>query len=138
MIKVSCKLPNYLTVMDLDRKTIKKGLRRVARLVQQSSKRLISPKRRSKPGEYPGRDTGLMRRNVKVVMSKKRDKLWARVQVSTLPNSFFYPAVLASGKKDHTLLPRKNFIGDAQDLTRHQTDPIIDDAISDSLKVWKQ
>lgn len=138
MIKFSCKLPKYLTVMDLDRKTMKKGLRRAARLVQQQSKRLISPKRRSKPGEYPGRDTGLMRRNVKVVMAKRKNRLWSRVEVSTLPDSFFYPAVLAYGKRNHTLLPRKNFIGDAQDLTKDQTEPIIEQAITDSLKVWRR
>ncbi len=137
MINISLQMPShFLKVADLDKQIMRKGLRRASRIVQQTSKRLIAPKRRSKPGEYPGRDTGLMRRNVKVVVSKRPGKHWARVQVSKLPNSFFYPAVLAAGKKNKTLLPRKNFIGDAQDLTKHQTEPIIMDAIRDSLKVW--
>jgi hypothetical protein len=137
MINVSVHMSSqFLKVADLDKAILRKGLRRASRIVQQTSKRLITPKRRSKPGEYPGRDTGLMRRNVKVVVSKRPGKFWARVQVSTLPNSFFYPAVLSAGRKDHKLLSRKNFIGDAQELTKNQTEPIIRDAIRDSLKVW--
>lgn len=139
LVHVEYNLPKNLDVMDLDKKVVKKGLRRASRIVQQTSKRLIAPKRRSKPGEYPGRDTGRMRRHVKVIYSKKPYTMWSRVQVSSFEDKhMFYPAVLAYGKKNHTLLPRRNFIADAQDQTRAQTDPIIEKAVWDALKVWRK
>ena len=136
MISINCKLPKHIDVMDLDKKIIKAGLRQASRIVQQTSKRLITSKRRSKPGEYPGRDTGLMRRNVKVVMSKRPTRLWSRVEVSTLKDSFFYPAVLAAGSEKRNILPRRNFIGDALEQTKDQTSRIIENALVKSLKVW--
>lgn len=135
--KVSVKLPGKFSQMEFDRKTVMKGLKQASRLTQQLSKRLISDKRRSKAGEYPGRNTGRMRRNVKVVNAKRKDRLWSRVQVSTLKDSFFYPAVLNYGRRDHTLEPRKNFIADAQQQLKSTTDAIIEDACWSALKVWK-
>lgn len=136
--KVSLKLPGKWAQMEFDRKIIMKGLKQASRLTQQLSKRLISPKRRSKPGEYPGRNTGRMRRNVKVVNAKRRDRLWSRVEVASFKEDvMFYPAVLNYGRKDHKLEPRKNFIADAQAQLKKTTDAIIEDACWDALKVWK-
>ncbi len=137
LVKVECAFPKNFTRLDFDRKTVMKGLRKASRVVANQSKKLVAPKRRSKPGEYPGRDTGRMRRNIKVVSAKKREHFWTRVQVSSFKDKhFFYPAVLAAGKKNRTLLPRRNFIADAQTQTIHQTEPVINQAVWDALKVW--
>ena len=136
-VSVSCDFPKNFDHLDFDRKTVMQGLRKASRIVANQSKKLVAPKRRSKPGEYPGRDTGRMRRNVKVVSAKKKERFWTRVQVSSLKDHFFYPAVLAAGKKNRTLLPRRNFIADAQTQTIHTTEPIIQKAVWNALKVWK-
>ena len=105
---VGIKMPKGLDVMDFDRKIVMTGLKKASKIVQQQSKKLISAKGPSKAGEYPGRNTGRMRRHVRIKNSKRKDHLWSRVQVSTIEDSFFYPAVLNYGRKDGRLKPRKN------------------------------
>lgn len=142
LVNCQIKLPKGLDVFDLDRKVVMKGLKQASKIVQQHSKRLISTKGPSKVGQYPGKNTGRMRRHVKVVSSKKKHRLWSRVQVASIEGSFFYPAVLNYGrgadKRGGALLPRRNFIADAGEATSVQTSRIIDRACTEAIKIWKK
>ncbi|MDO5352014.1 MAG: hypothetical protein Q4E81_04185 [Succinatimonas sp.] len=111
-----------------------KGLRESSKLVKQQSKKLISKKKVSKPGELPGRRTGRMRRAIKTMSSRQKYKFWSVAQVCSIPNSYFYPAILIHGRKDGSLEPRKNPITEATKLLDKKTSKIIENAVIDSIK----
>ncbi|MGN0896357.1 MAG: hypothetical protein ACI4NC_06285 [Succinivibrio sp.] len=134
---ISIKLPKGLDALDFDRKTVMKSVREATKIVQKTAKRYISTRSVSKPGEIPGRRTGRMRRAVKCHYSKRKDRLWGRVQVDTIQDSdVFYPAVLMYGKKDSTLKPRKNFIEQAFIEQESKVNSLIDDGMSKGIKLW--
>ncbi len=133
-VNITVKIPKSLKVKDLDRKAVMKALRESSKLVKQQSKKLISRKKVSKPGELPGKRTGRMRRAIKTISSRKKYKLWSVVQIKSIPDAYFYPAVIMYGRKDGTLKSRKNPITEAAKLLDRKTTEIIEDAVIDSIK----
>jgi len=127
-------IPKGLDELDFDRKPVMAVIRQEAAKVRQTSKRLVSAKKTSKPGEYPGRSSGLMRRYIRVKASKRRDRLWATVQVSTLPEKFWYPAVLNYGSE--FVKPRRNPIYSAGRIHEKEVTDAITNALWKSLKGW--
>lgn len=138
LLDVSVSLPKGLDSMDFDRKEVMKGLRKGGSLIRARAKKLISKKGRSKVGEYPARQTGAMRNAVKLVSSKRKDRMWVRVQANMPQDAhMFYPAVLNYGRKDNTLKPRLNAIADAGQQLDSQVRAIVDDAVYRAMKIWK-
>ncbi len=137
-IDVAVKLPKGLNALDFDRKTVMGALRQQARKIQKASKQLVSAKGPSQPGQYPGRDSGKMRKFIKVHASKKKTKLWTRVQVDTLPDEkFWYPSVLNYGSSKRNIQPRRNAIVNAGEMNATEAQNAIADAMWKGIKGWK-
>lgn len=114
------------------------GLKGASKVVRQHAKKLVGKKRISKPGEVPGRQSGDLRRNIKIVNSKRKDRMWSKVQVSTIKDKFFYPAVLQAGRKKGSILkPRQDPMALAYSQHKQECEQIIEDAVVKAIKVFK-
>ena len=74
-ISFSYKMEKGFTFEDYDRKTVMDGLKGASKVVKQHAKKLVGKKRVSKPGEVPGRRSGDLRRNIKIINSKRKDRM---------------------------------------------------------------
>jgi hypothetical protein len=133
---VDVHLPKGLDTMDFNRTPVMRVLRAQAKKVAQTSKRLVSAKGPSKDGQYPGRVSGQMRKHIKVHASKKQDKFWTRVQVDSIENSMFYPAVLNYGSSKRNIKPRQNAITAGGDLHATEIQNAIAEALWQGIKGW--
>ena len=125
-----------LDVRELKRSVAMKGLRAATKIVRTDARSLFGRKIVSKPGEIPGMVSGKMRRAVKVHSAKRRDRLWSKVQIDTLPGEkMWYPGALFYGRKDGSLKPRKNAIIVAMNNRAKQLDDIIENAIIDAMPI---
>lgn len=137
LLSLKTQIPKGIYATELSRPIIMKGLSTACKNIQQTSKKLISSKMVSKEGELPGRYTGRMRRNIKLHKSRKKDKLWVRVQVDSFKDvPVWYPAVLNYGKRDQSLKPRANPITKASQLRERENISIIEEALANSIKGW--
>ena len=137
-ISFSYKMEKGFTFNDYDRKTVMDGLKGASKVVRQHAKKLVGKKRISKPGEVPGRRSGDLRRNIKIINSKRKDRLWSRVQVSTIKDKFFYPAVLQAGRKKTPILkPRQDPMALAYSQHKQECEQIIENAVDKAIKVFK-
>lgn len=133
----SMSFPEGLLHADLDRKTVMAGLTDVNKKWRQTAKRLLSSRRVSKEGEFPGKRTGRMRRAVKIHKAKRKDKLWARTQVDSFKDvPMWYPAPLTYGRKKGDLKPRANPITESAKLHETESRRKIDNAIVNAIKGW--
>ena len=129
--------PEGLLHTDLDRKTVMTGLTDVNKKWRQTAKRLLSSRRISKEGEFPGKRTGRMRRAVKIHKAKRKDKLWVRTQVDSFKDvPMWYPAPLTYGRKKGDLKPRANPITESAKLHETESRRKIDNAIVNAIKGW--
>ena len=136
-MSLAVSFPEGLLHTDLDRKTVMAGLTDVNKKWRQTAKRLLSSRRISKEGEFPGKRTGRMRRAVKIHRAKKTEKMWVRTQVDSFKDvPMWYPAPLTYGRKKGDLKPRANPITASAKL--HETESMrkIDNAIVNAIKGW--
>jgi len=92
---------------------LKKALRTGGRIVQKSSRKMISKRSVSKEGEFPGRVSGEMSRSIKIKFGSGGG--WVRIQPTNTANMRkYYPAFLIYGTK-RGLKPRKNFMQSAME-----------------------
>ena len=99
----------YHTRIDFDRKGLRRALVKGAAEVRKAARRLISRNAISAPGEFPGVDTGAMKRAIGIV-SRGSKGGWIKVGVKTIKGSLFYPAVLYYGSAKRNIAPRGNYI----------------------------
>ncbi len=109
----------YHKTIDYDRSKMRRALRSGAAVVTKESRRLVSRRAISAPGEYPGMQSGRLRRGIGTV-SRGRKGGWIKVSVRTIKGSDFYPAFLHRGSPKTGLAPRGNFVADALDNKRDQ------------------
>lgn len=111
-ITAKAEMPETLDIRDLRRPVVMQGLRAIARNAAKQSKTYLSIKGPSKPGQFPGKEIGLMRRHVKVHSAKRQDRIWVRVQVDSFKGEdgagMWYPAALMHGRKKGDLKPRRD------------------------------
>lgn len=88
----------YHKIIDYDRKRMTAALRKGAAEVRKQARRLVSRKAISKPGEYPGLQSGALRRAIGIVSRGSRGG-WVKVGVRSIPGSVFYPAFLFYGTR---------------------------------------
>ena len=136
-MSLAVSFPEGLLHTDLDRKTVMTGLADVNKKWRQTAKRLLSTKGVSKPGEFPGKKTGRMRRAVKIHKAKKTEKMWVRTQVDSFKDvPMWYPAPLTYGRKKGDLKPRANPITASAKLHEIESMRKIDNAIVNAIKGW--
>jgi len=134
--------------IDFDKKKIRKALRDSGRVIQKEARRLVSQRAISQAGDYPGRNTGTLRKSIRLKVSRPG------FLVSIAPRMVegmerFYPAYLHYGvkqgavrRKDHKkqtfsqwrVAPRKNFMTDALESRSDQTRAALLAGLKESLK----
>ncbi len=118
--------------IDYDRKAMRKALVRGAAEVRKQARRLVSRRSISLAGDFPGSQSGALKRSIGIV-SKGSKGGWVKVGVRSIPNSVFYPAFLFYGSPKTGLEKRANFMTAALDEKRESVRSMIRDALKNSL-----
>lgn len=118
--------------IDYDRKAMRKALVRGAAEVRKQARRLVSRRSISLAGDFPGSQSGALKRAIGIV-SKGSKGGWVKVGVRSIPNSVFYPAFLFYGSPKTGLEKRANFMTAALDEKRESVRSMIRDALKNSL-----
>jgi hypothetical protein len=99
----------YHKVIDYDRKAMRKALREGAAIIRKEGRRLVSRRAISNPGEFPGMQSGELRRAIGIV-SRGSKGGWVKVGIRSIKGSVFYPAFLYYGSTKTGLAKRGNFM----------------------------
>lgn len=118
--------------IDYDRKAMRKALVRGAAEVRKQARRLVSRRSISLAGDFPGSQTGALKRAIGIV-SRGSKGGWVKVGIRSIPNSVFYPAFLFYGSPKTGLEKRGNFMTAALDEKREAVRSMIRDALKNSL-----
>lgn len=119
--------------IDYDRKPMRKALREGAGLVRKEARRIISRRAISAPGEFPGMQSGVLKRAIGIVARGSRGG-WVKVGVRKTPEmQDFYPAFLFYGSEKTGLAPRGNFIVAALDAKREDVRQLVGAALKNAL-----
>ena len=100
---------NFHQAIDFDRKPLRRALVNGARVVRKEARTLVSRRVVSQPGEFPGQQSGAMRRAIGVIGKGSRGG-WIKIGVRAIPGSFYYPAVLFYGSPQRHIAARGNFM----------------------------
>jgi len=137
------------SLIDFNKKQVRKGMRVVGRDVQKEARRLIARRAISGAGEYPGHQSGRLWRAIKYHVS--RSGFMVRIQPDkTGEMKYFYPSSLHYGirrvrslalarrhKKQpegpYRLAPRNNFMIDALDNRNQNVRSVLRNVLKDSL-----
>lgn len=128
---VQCGLTGH-SVIDYDRRRMRKALVSGAAIVRKEARRLVSRRAISLAGEFPGLRTGAMARAIGVV-SKGTKGGWVKVGVRSIPGSDFYPAFLAYGSPATGLAARGNFMTAALDAKQGDVRSLVREALANAL-----
>ncbi|MET3229981.1 UNVERIFIED_ORG: hypothetical protein ABIC54_002166 [Burkholderia sp. 1263] len=94
------------TKIDFDKKKIRKTMRVLGRDVQKEARRLVARRAISQPGDYPGRDTGTLRRSIKSKVSRSGFLVRIAPQKTAEMGDDFYPAYLWYGTRGQGRIKR--------------------------------
>lgn len=135
--------------VDFDRKPIRKAMRSAGQLVRRDAVAYVSRGAVSKPGEYPGKQRGVLSRSIKVKVS--RSGFLVRVSPQMVDGmKAFYPAFLAYGARHKAgarrdrrskgvgplrIEPRANYMVDAKDARATEIRMILSAAFASSLRI---
>jgi len=95
--------------IDYDRRAMRKALASGAAVIRKNARRLVSRRAISNPGEFPGMQSGALRRAIGVV-SRGSKGGWVKVGVRSIPGHFFHPASLYYGSQKIGLAKRGNYM----------------------------
>ena len=149
-------------IIDYDRKAMRQALVKGGAEVRKEARRILSRRAISMAGEFPGQQTGALKRSIGVV-SKGTGGGWVKIGPRSIPKSKFYPAFLFYGTRvrnskganidarvwrkrtrylsaatistvsDQRLMPRGNFMTAALDTKRESVRGNIREALKNSL-----
>lgn len=109
MITIKYDKKKIFNLDQLDRKPLIKALRKGANVIAKASRKALNKNTVSKPGEIPGRDTGALRKAVKVEVARRPPGLWSAVLYKKpVEDKMFYPAPLFYGRRKGDLVKRVN------------------------------
>lgn len=131
-IEVSVGL-QFHKVMDYDRKALRKAMREGAAQVRKEARRIVSRRAISASGEFPGLQTGTLKRAIGIV-GKGSKGGWIKVGVrKSKEMTAFYPAFLFYGSPKTGLEKRANFMETALTNKRDTVRSHIRSALQNSL-----
>lgn len=119
--------------IDYDRKAMRKALAQGAAQVRKEARRIISRRAISVAGEFPGLQTGALKRAIGIVARGSKGG-WIKVGVrKTKEMKDFYPAFLFYGSVKNNLARRGNFMTAALAAKRDSVRSQIRAALQHSL-----
>lgn len=95
---LNVKTPDGFKFFDFELKPIKAGLRAVGKEVAKESKKAVSKKAVSKPGEFPGMQSGQLKKAIKYKVSRSGRSVWV-VATRTEAMKDYYPAFVVYGHR---------------------------------------
>ena len=123
----------FHTIVDYDRKALRKAMREGAAQVRKEARRIVSRRAISIAGDFPGTRSGTLKRAIGVV-GKGSKGGWIKVGVrKTDQMKDFYPAFLFYGSPSTGLAKRANFMETALQNKRDTVRSAIRAALKDSL-----
>lgn len=145
---INVRTPDGFKFVDFDLKPIKKNLRVVGRKVAAASKKAVSRQAISRPGEFPGKQSGELQSGIKHVVERSGRSVKI-IPTKTAKMKVFYPAFVVYGhraprtdsiyqqgkkrKGRKVAEPRKNFITEIAKnygpLFKQQMEEAFDEAI---------
>ena len=100
---------DFHQAIDFDGKHLRRALVNGARAVRKEARTLVARRIVSQPGEFPGQQSGALRRAIGVIGRGSKGG-WIKVGVRAIPGSFYYPAVLFYGSPKRHIAARGNFM----------------------------
>lgn len=123
---------DFHKVIDYDRKAMRAALRAGAKPIIKEARRLVARRAVSGAGDFPGSETGRLKRAIGVVSTGSKGG-WIKVGVKSIPGSIFYPAFLFYGSPKTGLARRGNFVTAALAAKREEVRGPIRAALAQSL-----
>ena len=154
-LNFSAKLEKPFTFPDVDRKELRKHLRPPASGLAKTAKKLVSTRGVSKPGDYPGLQTGLMRKAITPIYWESGFGVTVAPKTKTIlkAKEKYYPAFVLYGHRaprTRTAMdnrrhratagvkvakPRANFMTAAADIFgRSRIQKALDEMVAESIK----
>lgn len=136
MLNVNASIKGF-THFDFSTTKVRRTMRAEGQPIKRIIKGLISSKGTSAAGEYSGRQTGLMRRSVKVKVARNGMSVAIapfRIGRMLDTKDGFYPAYQIFGRKDGTLAKRKNPMDTAFKQRRQAAQSAIMNTLTNSIK----
>lgn len=101
---------DFHKVIDYDRRAMRQVLVKGAAEVRKSARRMVARNAISAAGEFPGADTGTLKRAIGIIARGSKGG-WVKVGVKKTPAmQDYYPAFLFYGSRKRNLKARKNYI----------------------------
>lgn len=120
-------------VIDYDRKAMRRALVKGAAEIRKAARRMVSRNAISTAGEFPGADTGTLKRAIGVIGRGSKGG-WIKIGVrKTATMKAFYPAFLFYGSKKTGLAARQNYITAALEEKRETVRSNIRGSLQNSL-----
>ncbi len=119
-------------IIDYDRKAMRRALVKGAAQVRKEARRIVSRRAISNPGEFPGLQTGALKRAIGIVGRGSKGG-WVKIGVKTIKGQDFYPAFLFYGSPKTNLAKRGNFMTSALAAKREAVRSNIREALKTSL-----
>lgn len=151
----SANLERPFTFPDVDRKELRKHLRPPAAGLAKAAKKLVGTRGVSKPGDFPGLQTGLMQKSITPIFWKSGWGVTIAPKTKTILSAkeAYYPAFVLYGHRaprTRTAMdnrrhrattgvkvakPRKNFMTAAVDVFgKSRIQKALDEMLADSIK----
>lgn len=130
-LETNVKIDGF-TRLDFDKKKVRKTMGVLGRDIQKAARRLVSRRAVSAAGNYPGAQTGKLKRSIQYRVSKP-GFLVRIMPFKTKDMVDFYPAYLYYGSKKNNLAPRKNFMTDALEARSPHARQVLLKTLEDAL-----
>ena len=151
----SAQVEKPFTMPDVDTKVLKKKLRVPAQGLTKAARKLVSTRGVSKPGDYPGLQTGAMRKAITPIVWKSGWGVTIAPKTKKIleASTAYYPAFVVYGHRAprtrtaqdnrrhratagvKVAKPRKNFMVDAVDVFgRSRIQKALDEMLADCIK----
>ena len=95
---LNVRTPDGFKFWDFDKKVIKAGLRDIGKSITKETKKALAKKAVSHPGEFPGMDSGTLRKAVGYKVSRSGHSVWVTTR-KTDKMKEFYPAFVIYGHR---------------------------------------
>lgn len=106
------------SMIDFDKRQIRKALVQGGGVVRQQARRLVARRAISNPEQFPGEDTGALKRSIKIYKRGSRGGYVKVGPTKTSEMNVFYPAFLFYGSAKTGLAKRANYMTAALEMKR--------------------
>lgn len=140
MLETKVTFNKGFKVFDLffHRKAMRQAMERVGKDVQLAARALVSRRATSRSGQYPGRQTGVLRRSIRYRVSRPGFMVIIQPEKTQEMGKDFYPAFLRYGSRKRNFSARRDYMEDALKKKRNEVRKVIRRALRDAIKAARK